>query len=352
MQLWINAINNNILENLESLLYSDDRAVAQRFSKNLPGETYEQLSPQYELQVLSAMQIRKVLGPNAFKNIKWLYFGTEQCEYLLPTVEETQRAVDLWQEFDKKYTTNQLKLFSFVTPYYGNPAVRQRMLANFEYLNSHAAAINRASKTVEIIVNDFWTLKLLQNYPNLKPVLWRMLLKTLKNPVVDTYGLDENVHVPGAALKNKDTDQIKELKKEIADNQRTAFGRSAINNSYFISFLERYWISRSWIDYQVWYKRLFDTEFVLDIYYPYALIFIGRLCDTSAVEKIKRWYYPIDEICPRTCWKYDLSIKDFNTSGYKLIQRWNAQYKTQLELEFLESTVEKYENRLIYTPML
>jgi hypothetical protein len=61
MQLWINTINNNILENLESILYSDDKKLAHWFLKNLPGEVYEKLSPQYELQVMSSMQIRKLL---------------------------------------------------------------------------------------------------------------------------------------------------------------------------------------------------------------------------------------------------------------------------------------------------
>jgi hypothetical protein len=61
MQLWINTTNIKILENIESILYSDDRQVAKWFMTNLPGEVYENLSPQYEYQVMSAMQIRKIL---------------------------------------------------------------------------------------------------------------------------------------------------------------------------------------------------------------------------------------------------------------------------------------------------
>ena len=70
MQLRIQVYNNNIFKNLENILYSDDRQVARWFMQNLPGEVYEQLSPQYEIQVQSGMQIRKTLGPNAIKNIK------------------------------------------------------------------------------------------------------------------------------------------------------------------------------------------------------------------------------------------------------------------------------------------
>ena len=128
MQLRINIVNNQIFENIESILYSDDRKVAQWFIKNLPWEIYENLSPQYELQVLSAMQIRKILGGNIFKNIKWFYFWTEQCEFLLPTIEEIKRAIDIMKQFDKKYVTKEIKKFVFVTPYYGNPQIRKRLI--------------------------------------------------------------------------------------------------------------------------------------------------------------------------------------------------------------------------------
>lgn len=352
MQLRINTVNINVLENLESLLYSDDRQVAQWFMKNLPWEVYEKLSPQYEFQVISAMQIRWLLWGNAFKNIKWIYFGTESCEYLLPTLEETKKAITLLKEFDKKYVTNEIKQFVFVTPYFWNPKIRERLIENFDYLNTNAHHINPKTKLVEVVINDFWSLNIIKNYENLKPILWRLLVKTLKNPIVDTLGIEENVHVAWESMKNKSVWEINNMKKEIADNQIQWFWRSALNNEYFSKFISKANVKRSGIDYQENYPDLYETNDPIDIYFPYSLIFIGRLCDTSAIENIKRWYYPIDEVCPRTCWKFDMFIKNFQTVWYKIIQRGNAQYKSQVNLNLSASTVEKYDNRLIYTPLI
>ncbi len=355
MQLRIHVYNNNIFKNLESILYSDDRKVARWFIENLPWEIYEQLSPQYEIQVQSAMQIRKTLGPNAIKNIKWFYFGTEQCEYLMPTLAEVKEAIQLMKEFDKKYVTKDIKQFVMVTPYYGHTKIKDRIIEVLAYLNQNAHSINPKTKIVEVVINDWWTWQLIKkhNLSNLKPILGRLLVKTLKNPLVDTFGLEKNVHIPGEMMKNKSPQEIQQLKKQIAQNQLQGFWRSALNNKYFIRFLNKKNIQRAGIDYQQDYPSLYQVQDIpIDIYYPYALIFVGRLCDTSALENVRRGYYAIDEICPRTCLKYDLNIQNFDTVGYKILQRWNSQYKSQINLNFKEDTLQKYENRLIYAPLI
>jgi hypothetical protein len=172
-------------------------------------------------------------------------------------------------------------------------------------------------------------------------------------------------------MKNKSKQEIEELKKQLAENQKKWFSRTSLTNKFFLKRGLKEWIWRFWIDYQY----IIDFEYIqnyfnsssssevfknyskllplkLDIYYPYALIFVWRLCDTSAIENIKRWYYPTDEVCPRTCLKYDLFIKNFETVGYKIIQRWNAQYKTQVELNLPENVTNTYETRLVYQPLI
>lgn len=352
MQLWINTVNLKVLENIEDLLFADDKTLAMWFLNNLPWEVYENLSPQYEFQVVSGMQIRKLLWWWAFKNIKWIYFWSDQCEFLLPTVEEIKAAVTLLKEFDKKYVSNELKKFVFVTPYYWNPKIRERLIQDLQYLNENAWNINPKTKTVEVIINDYWTLKLLNDYPNLVPVMWRLLIKTLKNPIVDTLWLEKNVHIPWELMKNKSVEEINKTKEYIASNQMKWLSSSVLNNEYYQSFLSKYNVNRAGLDYLQERSDLYKTWVDIDIYYPYALVFVWRLCDTSAVDNIRRWYYPIDDLCPRTCLKYDLFIKNFETVWYKLIQRWNAQFKSQLDLDFLKEVLDKYENRLVYTPLI
>jgi hypothetical protein len=179
-----------------------------------------------------------------------------------------------------------------------------------------------------------------------------LMIKTLKNPIVDTYWLEKNVHISWEQMKNKSEKEILNLKSELAANQRKWFGRSALDNIFYINFLKNLNTDRAWLDYLEWYHELYKPDIDIDIYYPYAIVFVWRLCDTSAIEDVKKWYYPTDSMCPRTCWKYDLSIQNLETVWYKIIQRWNAQFKTQVKLWFDEETILKYNNRLIYTPLI
>lgn len=352
MQLWIHVHNIEVMQNLETLLLSDDKQVAKWFMKNLPWEIYEALSPQYEFQVVSAIQIRKVFWWWIFKNIKWIYFWSDQCEFLIPTVSEIQKAVELLKTFDKKYVSNELKKFTLLTSYYWNSLIRDRLIEVFEYLNSNALTINPKTWKVEVVVNDLWTLKLLSNYTNLLPVLWRLLVKTLKNPIIDTLWIEKWVHVPWEMMKNKSKEEISKIRKNISENQLEWIWNSSLSNSYFINFFNKYNINRYWIDYLIDFNNLYQTEHIIDIYYPYALVYVWRLCDTAAIDDVRRWYYPIDDICRRTCWKYDINIKDFETVWYKLVSRWNSSYKTQIELNLDANVLDKYENRLIYSPLI
>ena len=88
------------------------------------------------------------------------------------------------------------------------------------------------------------------------------------------------------------------------------------------------------------------------MYYPWALVFSWRLCDTSAIENPSRWYYAVDDICPRTCNRYDVSYK-IKTVWYNLIQRWNAWYRSELNLDYLKEDFTKNENnRIVFAPFI
>jgi hypothetical protein len=108
------------------------------------------------------------------------------------------------------------------------------------------------------------------------------------------------------------------------------------------------------LDYMQKRENLFKNtdEIWIDLYYPWALVFTGRLCDTSAIENEKRWMYTIDDICPRTCNRYDIFYK-VKTVWYKMIQRWNAWYRSELNLDYLSDEFIKNENnRLVFSPFV
>ena len=62
--------------------------------------------------------------------------------------------------------------------------------------------------------------------------------------------------------------------------------------------------------------------------------------------------YAIDEICPRTCDRYDVSYK-IKTVWYNMIQRWNSGYRSELNLDFLKEDFTNNENnRLVFAPFI
>lgn len=356
MELWVHCCDNEILKNLPSLLYDDWKGTAMWFLKNLPWEIYENLSPEYELQVQSALTISKTLkSSDPLKAVYGIYFGSDQCEFLIPTLEETKEAIDEVKSFSKTYNPAIFTEFAFMTPTYGNKKMRERLIANLEYLNDNAQFINNKKKTVQVIVNDLGVLNILKKLPNLIPVIWRTLVKTLKNPLIDTFGLDKNVHIAGEKMTNQSQAFIEEAKKKIANEQRNFFDDSPLSNPMFTNFYKSRNINRFALDYQTNMKNAFNTmekDIGVDIYYPYARVFQGRLCDVGAIDDSRRGNYPIDVVCPRSCLKFQMKIKNFQTMGYKLIQKGNSQYKTADFLELPEDFIKSKNNRIIYTPIM
>lgn len=358
MKLWINVTNNEIFDNLWDLLFSNDIEISKWFWTNFVWELEEELSPQYEIQVKSLSEMRKKFWKKILNDIEWIYWWTEQCEWLTPNLLETKKAIDQMIDFNKKYISHKKLQFAFLTPYWWSDLIKNKLIFNFDYLNENARHINKWIWKIEIIVNDLWTLQILQEkkYSNLIPVFWRLLCKQLKMPLVDSIWLEENIKLPWKLIKNKEKEEIEKLRIEFAKNQREVLSRSSLHTDYFTKFMKENNVYRWWLDYNEQFKKLFEDHTVdLDVYYPYSIVFVWRLCDTSALEDQKRWYYPIDRPCWRTCMLYDLCVNWINQTKFKIFQRWNSQFRSAINLENLSEKFindQIYENRLIYTPMI
>ena len=356
MQLWINVTNNEIFDNLWSLLFSNDQEIAKWMWKIFVWELEEELSPQYEIQVKSLSEMRRKFWKKILTDIEWIYWWTEQCEWLTPNLSETKKAIEQMIEFNKHYNTHKKLKFAFLTSYWWSDLVKNKLIQNFDYLEENAKHINKWIWMVEIIVNDLWTLELLKWYKKLIPVFWRLLCKQLKMPLVDSIWLEDNIKLPWKMMKNKSKEELQELRKEFAVNQREVLARSSLHESYFTNFMKKHNVFRWWLDYNDQFKKLFEDHTMnLDVYYPYSLVFVWRLCDTSALNDQKRWYYPIDKPCNRACLLYDLCVNWINQTKFKIFQRWNAQFRSVVNLDNLSEQFindSLHENRLIYTPMI
>ena len=225
-----------------------------------------------------------------------------------------------------------------------------RLEKSLEYLDNL-----KIKNRIEVVVNDFWVLNLInKKYKNLNICIGRLLHKQLKTPLIDTFGYE--AHPAWELIKNKSEQEKLKLREEIVKWQMKFYNSWEVWLDLYKWFLNRFNISRVAIDYmqkrEELFKNISNDKIWIDLYYPWALIFTGRLCDTSAIENLARWYYATDDICPRTCNRFDVSYK-IKTTWYKMIQRWNAWYRSELNLDFLSDEFIKNENnRLVFSPFV
>lgn len=357
MKIYLNVVNLEIMKHLDTILFSNDKIISEWMSKTFTGELAEELSPQYEIQVQSSSELKKHFWKDVFtKEVEGIYWWTEQCEWLVPTLQETQEAVKLFKHLNKTHFSHTKLQFVFLTSYWWSPIVKQRIIQNLEWLNQEAKNINALSRKIEIVINDVWTLTLLKkwNYKNLIPIFWRLFWKTLKMPLVEANGWEDSIKLPGEMMKNKTKEELNLLKEKMIKNQKKMLSRTALHTKQYWDFAKQVEVERASLDYNERYPEMFENHtHPIDVYYPYWLIFVGRVCDTCWLKDVERSYYPLDKPCPRECMKYDLFIKNFNPQSYKTFQRGNAQYMSNINLDALWGLETSYlEHRLIYTPLI
>jgi len=327
---------------------SDDRAVAGFIMNNYKWEIASDLSPQYDINFSSIRELKKKFWKDVFGKIDWIYYGSDNCEFLAPMQDEAKKAYEKFLEFNKLFPPHKARIFTLVTPY-----VWDKMLGRLEetlsYLN------NIKSKTpLEVVVNDFWVLNLLnKKYTNLKPIIGRLIHKTLKNPLIDTYWYE--AHPAGESIKNKTSSEIEVLREKIVENQKEFYSSSELSNKYFQTFLDKFKIQNIWIDYLEKREGLYNKSNYgdknLDIYYPWAVVFTGRLCDTCGIKNPTKAMTATDDICPRWCRDYDI-FYNIKTTGYYLTQRWNAGYRSQINLDYLDLSNTWEDYRLVFAPFI
>jgi len=350
IHLWTNLEYFDLLNSWKLLSqWKNDRELANFFMQNFPGELAENISPQYEINFASIREIKRKFGQDYFNKISWIYYWSDNCEYLAPAKQEIEKAIEKFQIFNKNFPPHCVRSFTLVTPYVGD-LMLGRLDETLDYLNDL-----QIKNQIEVVVNDFWVLNLInKKYKNLKIIFWRLIHKILKTPLVDTYGY--NAHPAGELIKNKSEQEKLKLREEIVKWQMRFYNSAEVSLDVYRNFLNKFSVSRVTLDFMEKREELFDNsrfeDFWVDLYYPWALVFTGRLCDTSAIENEKRWFYAVDEICPRTCNRYDIFYK-IKTSNYKMIQRWNSGFRSELNLDFLkEDFIKNTKNRLVYSPFI
>ncbi len=353
IHIWTNLEYFDLL-NEGSLLskWKKDRDIASFFTSNFPWELAETISPQYEVNFMAIREIKKKFWNNIFDKISWIYYWSDNCEYLAPTKKEIEQAIEKFKIFNKNFPPHKIRTFTLVTPYVWEKML-DRLEEGLEFLNSL-----KIKNKIEIVVNDFWVLDLLnKKYKNLSISFGRVIHKQLKTPLIDTFWYE--AHPAWDLIKNKSEKDKIALRKDIVKWQIRFYNSSEVLLDEYRSFLHRFNISRVCVDYMQNRGDLFKNisshpsdDIWIDLYYPWALIFTWRLCDTSAIENESRGMYAIDDICPRTCNRYDVFYK-VKTVWYKMVQRGNAWYRSEINLDFLDdSFTKKSSSRFVFAPFI
>jgi len=355
MNLYIKVNNVEISRNLKKYLDVNVEELEQKFKNKYFWEVENEISPQYKAYINSLKQIRKLYWTweKLFNNIKGFYIWNEQCEFLMPTLQEFKEIIsNLKKDFWSK------KKFVLVTPYWWHKVIEKRIIEILDYIEENIKEFNTFQ--MEVVANSYWLIQLIKEkwYKKIRLIWGPLLTKHFKAPVFELYE-GNALSIPWRLLHWKTEDEKKEIYKKILDNNLKEFNKAVWHNEYFVKLLKKYKINRV---SQYWlkeYKEIFKwiNWLFLDIYYPFILTTTWRLCHTSMLEDdYKRWYYATNKVCSRTCKKYNMLLNNFDDHLYKLHQMWNAIYKiyNDLTLEWTipAETMSKNTNRLIYTPIL
>jgi hypothetical protein len=115
-----------------------------------------------------ALYVTKLADLNHYDNgFSRLYFGQEFCQRLIPPVKDLEQALDFAWERNLSFT--------FVTPYVTDEGLTKLGLLFHK--------VEKERPGSEVVFNDWGVLRILnKDYPNLEPVMGRLLNKMKRGP--------------------------------------------------------------------------------------------------------------------------------------------------------------------------
>lgn len=336
MKLYLHYANlQQLKENFDDLFETKSEEEIKNFLKVL-----EYQDQQVSFQYLTQLETMKVLkDPQYFwstikAHLYWFYFWNDTCEHLIPTLKEFQEFEYYVSEVLNKWPqSTRKKTLSLVTPDVWNYGVK-RLKILFDYLEEK-------KYITEVIVNDLWVLNLINtSYTKLKPILWRLLNKFQRNPIIDK---NPDPQVPWSLGKW--------VYEKIKNFQSLYYNSIPTELKEFIMSYKKYNVERFWVDWVgFWLKE--KTSESLDIYFPYSSVAHWRNCATRWIQE-KTWEYYVQDLpCPRYCQKYDIFLWQ-GTHERWITQRWNGVWKKYWELTKINKDILENENtRLVYQPFI
>lgn len=222
--------------------------------------------------VKPALYITKVAALKHYDgNFSRIYFGNEFCQHLIPSVEDLEQVLG--------FTLEKKLHLTFVTPYVTDKGL--------QVLASLFSKIEKQKLGSEVVFNDWGVLRVLnRNYPNLEPVMGRLLTKMKRGPRV--------------------MNLVDSLPQTTIDYLRSC----SLNVPLYRQFLIKNSIRRVELDNLLQGIGLdfSDSGISASLYIPYAYITTTRLCLAISCDVHGRE----DEVgifpCKRECQEYTFSL--------------------------------------------
>ena len=215
-----------------------------------------------------------------------LYFGNEFCEKKIPSLYETQTALEACHINGWEFT---LLL----------PPMSTRCLSQM----AKVVETVTANCHIEIVCNSWGSIHFFRTMPNVTLVLGRLLNKIKHDPflyeqmdeIVETY--KERYHFPDA-----DVDSIKNY-----------YLQSNVNIPVFNQLLLESGVKR--IETDLPYQKLNDSRFHYTLYHPIQYVTLGRYCLWGAmnITKDEQKFRP-DQSCGQVCETYVSRLHSYDTN--------------------------------------
>lgn len=243
------------------------------------------------------------LADDSFSRI---YFGNEFCQELIPSVRSLNELLRRTSDFS----------FSLATPYVTNEGLRK--------LERLFDCLSEESRAIEVIFNDWGVYHVLNNkYPDLEPVMGRLLNKAMRDPRIAKLW---------SQLPAEDTRYFKGSNLEL-EHFRAFLCAGGVRRVEFDNLLQGFDLSFEGID--------------LSLYLPFAYVTTTRYCLTNGCEdQDKRAVVGIFP-CKRECQQHTFDLSH-EAVPVTLIRKGNTIF---FENETLPENLSRF-SRIVIQPKI
>ncbi len=277
--------------------------------------------------------MEKALHITKTGNLKYLtpgfariYFGTEFCQNLIPSVEDLEKAIN--------FSRMEGLRFTFVTPF-----VTEKGLCRLDHAFHF---LKRRLEDCEVVVNDWGVLEVLsKKYKTFKPVLGRLLTRQNRDPAVARIFRKQVPYVI------KDADGKLGILLHIPPGKLYQRGvkSSYVNTFSVYSFLAKLNVGRIELNNLIQGVDFEGLKFKVSLYTPFVNISTTRFCP---METRLQKTYRIN-VCKKECQRYYDRLK-YNAGATVIYKRGNTLfYRNPIRLRTLNKEIV---DRIIFQPEL